>query len=370
MEAERAVSKFKGGLRKVFKTLQDAEDWLGRHAKAAESGELIPFHVFHRHLVYSHHVRRSASSSTRQLDIGRSAPLQQQGVDAEASAIANASPSPSRTPRSRAVSRQAPYVRNLAQLRSPEAAEQVNINRAAEGRVLSPIPIPQATPPPSYAAVQREDRAKGLAAIAIADGSDSEPESDDPFTEDEGTPSWVAHIMSPRSPGSPTARLFDYRDASPFMDEDEEVAAQLIPPCDFETYAKNITFDPPLSQEQRDVLKRVYDGESLFFTGPAGVGKSVLTREIIKALRRKYYAPNAVAVTAFTGIAAANVGGGTLHSWAGCGLAKPSAHKLYSFLTAKAGGYGRRKEPYARWMDCKVLIIDEGTYLIDQLVSQ
>jgi hypothetical protein len=61
----------------------------------------------------------------------------------------------------------------------------------------------------------------------------------------------------------------------------------------------------------------------------AGTGKSVLLREIIKGLREKYRArPDAVAVTASTGIAACNVGGTTLHSFAGIGLGIEPADQL------------------------------------------
>ena len=74
-------------------------------------------------------------------------------------------------------------------------------------------------------------------------------------------------------------------------------------------------------------------GESLFFTGSAGetilwaeagsalisgsvgTGKSVLLREIIRRLRG--HSTRKVAVTASTGIAAVNIGGSTLHSFAG-----------------------------------------------------
>lgn len=57
-----------------------------------------------------------------------------------------------------------------------------------------------------------------------------------------------------------------------------------------------------LSQEQNHVLKLAQEGKSLFYTGSAGTGKSVLLREIIKALRKKYVSiPDAVAVTASTG---------------------------------------------------------------------
>lgn len=58
-----------------------------------------------------------------------------------------------------------------------------------------------------------------------------------------------------------------------------------------------------LSEEQNHVLKLAQEGRSLFYTGSAGTGKSVLLREIIKTLRKKYVTvPDAVAVTASTGV--------------------------------------------------------------------
>lgn len=85
-----------------------------------------------------------------------------------------------------------------------------------------------------------------------------------------------------------------------------------------------------LSDEQRAVLESVVDrGKSIFFTGSAGTGKSVLMREIIKALRGKYCRePDRVAVTASTGLAACNIEGVTLHSFAGIGLGKEAVPEL------------------------------------------
>jgi ATP-dependent DNA helicase PIF1 len=89
---------------------------------------------------------------------------------------------------------------------------------------------------------------------------------------------------------------------------------------------------PPifLSEEQRAVLDAVVDqGKSIFFTGSAGTGKSVLMREIIKKLRERYRRePDRVAVTASTGLAACNIEGVTLHSFAGIGLGKDPALEL------------------------------------------
>ncbi|KAI6096915.1 hypothetical protein EDD16DRAFT_1499868 [Pisolithus croceorrhizus] len=58
-----------------------------------------------------------------------------------------------------------------------------------------------------------------------------------------------------------------------------------------------------LSQEQTQILQLVEEGKSLFYTGSAGTGKSVLLREIIKSLRKRYNkSPDAIAITASTGM--------------------------------------------------------------------
>jgi ATPase subunit of ABC transporter with duplicated ATPase domains len=62
--------------------------------------------------------------------------------------------------------------------------------------------------------------------------------------------------------------------------------------------------EPELSTEQRGVFDRVMEGQSVFFTGPAGTGKSVLLRTIIKGLQKRLLLPDEVAVTASTGMAA------------------------------------------------------------------
>lgn len=74
-----------------------------------------------------------------------------------------------------------------------------------------------------------------------------------------------------------------------------------------------------LSTEQKHVLDLVTrQGQSVFFTGPAGTGKSVLMRSIISELKKKWAKdPERLAVTASTGLAACNIGGITLHSFSG-----------------------------------------------------
>ncbi|KAF5377180.1 hypothetical protein D9615_006334 [Tricholomella constricta] len=117
----------------------------------------------------------------------------------------------------------------------------------------------------------------------------------------------------------------------------------------------NIPVGPPpsvsLSPEQQQVLDRVKQGRSVFFTGSAGTGKSVLLREIIATLRDR----GGLGITASTGIAAVNIGGSTLHSWAGIGLGDES-HNRY---VGKFFGQKKFRQVLDRWRNAKALIIDE-----------
>lgn len=86
----------------------------------------------------------------------------------------------------------------------------------------------------------------------------------------------------------------------------------------------------------------------------SGTGKSVLLREIISALKKAHQRnPEEVAVTASTGLAACNVGGITLHSFAAFGLGKEDV----SILVKKIR---KNKKGFDRWRRTKVLIIDES----------
>lgn len=58
-----------------------------------------------------------------------------------------------------------------------------------------------------------------------------------------------------------------------------------------------------------------------------------------------------VAITAPTGIAGLNIGGQTIHSWAGIGLGKEPLEKLK---------YRLSNDAIKRWKDAKALVIDEG----------
>lgn len=118
-----------------------------------------------------------------------------------------------------------------------------------------------------------------------------------------------------------------------------------------------------LTDEQHQVLSAVLHHKSLFFTGSAGTGKSYLLKFIINRLP-----PESTFVTASTGIAACNIGGITLHMFAGI-----PANWLTSEAVSSSGntssGKLKTKEiverltkneaKVRRWRQCKCLIIDE-----------
>lgn len=112
--------------------------------------------------------------------------------------------------------------------------------------------------------------------------------------------------------------------------------------------------EPTLSDEQEAILNMILrDKKSIFFTGSAGTGKSLLLRAIISALRKRYAnTSDHLAVCASTGIAAQNIGGTTIHAW---GAVTPGMHdigKLISFIKTC-------RPAHRRWRMVRVLIIDE-----------
>jgi len=102
-----------------------------------------------------------------------------------------------------------------------------------------------------------------------------------------------------------------------------------------------------LSEQQRETVDLAAAGKSVFVTGGAGTGKSVVLREIIRRL------PQATTfVTASTGVAACIVQGTTLHQFSGLGSSEPAeAEQQSRRISRSAAG--------ERWRRCKALVIDE-----------
>jgi hypothetical protein len=240
---------------------------------------------------------------------------------------------------------------------------------SASFRGLVPRPAPIASSS-SSSSMSRPSTSSAMAqADAIPISSDVDTEDDMHIDEARTAASQSSNAATPRmstaripkaplsTPGTSTSEAVDLTTLA-----SSPAKPAVVQPADQNLMEENppaVSETPviPLSPEQQAILERVVAGESIFFTGSAGVGKSVVTRAIIKRLEAKYPVRNQIGITATTGIAATNIGGCTLHSWAGLGLAKMSVEKLFNGLNST-----RKRDAIARWKECKVLIIDEGMW--------
>lgn len=105
-----------------------------------------------------------------------------------------------------------------------------------------------------------------------------------------------------------------------------------------------------LSPEQTAVASLLYQGRNLCVTGNAGTGKSHLLNWLRQRDRNLH-------VTASTGIAAIQIAGSTLHSWAGIGLGTMTAGEVVSKLEDKQRRWG--DGTLSRMRSASTLIVDE-----------
>lgn len=116
-----------------------------------------------------------------------------------------------------------------------------------------------------------------------------------------------------------------------------------------------------LTKEQEHVIDLIVNKkQNVFYTGSAGTGKSVILSNILEQLKR-LYGSESVAITASTGLAAATIGGITLHKWSNIGIGNKSVGLLVKAIE-------KRADAKMSWKKTRVLIIDEismidGTFL-------
>jgi len=111
---------------------------------------------------------------------------------------------------------------------------------------------------------------------------------------------------------------------------------------------------------QTQAFKILKSGANVFLTGSAGTGKTFLLNKFIKYLKDEQIKAG---ITASTGIASTHIGGTTIHSWSGIGIAKDiDDPKIKKFLK-------RRSPKWKEIRDTKVLIIDEISMLDSERLS-
>jgi PIF1-like helicase len=124
------------------------------------------------------------------------------------------------------------------------------------------------------------------------------------------------------------------------------------------TRANTLTSSVPFvnadcSPQQQRILDLVAADKNVFFTGSAGVGKSFVLNKICEKLKSQGLKQfTDFFMTASTGIAAVQIGGMTVHSFAGVGKGEDGVIQLKKQCA-------RNKRVKKHWKNCKVLIIDE-----------
>jgi hypothetical protein len=115
-----------------------------------------------------------------------------------------------------------------------------------------------------------------------------------------------------------------------------------------------------LTKLQKEFFRSFFDGRNLFLTGPAGTGKSYAAALLFKFLDEMniFYGK-----TATTGVAALNIGGTTIHSWSGMGLADDEGMELLNKVASNSKASNRIK-------GTKVLVIDEVSMAKAELMEK
>lgn len=123
-----------------------------------------------------------------------------------------------------------------------------------------------------------------------------------------------------------------------------------------------------LTSEQKEALKYMKMGKNIFLTGPAGCGKTFVLNEFIDFIEEENSVlpknmRKIINKTSTTGISAINIGGQTIHSFAGIGLGRGDVQTLIRKIK-------RKQEVITRWKNTSILIIDEVSMLSAELFDK
>ena len=128
-----------------------------------------------------------------------------------------------------------------------------------------------------------------------------------------------------------------------------------------------------LTEKQQDAYNAMKQGLNVFLTGPGGTGKSYLIKKFIQEYEKildldwsgtnDFIDKNPLQVTSTTGISSLLINGKTLHRFAGIGLGNYDG----SYYVSKIKKNNKLKQ---RWLNTKVLIIDEVSMLSPDLLEK
>lgn len=104
------------------------------------------------------------------------------------------------------------------------------------------------------------------------------------------------------------------------------------------------------NEEYKKILSLLKNGENVFLTGFAGTGKSYILNKLKEKFKKQ------LTITSTTGIAAVNVKGQTIHSWAGVGLCRNPIPRVVEKIRT-------RKSQLNLILNCKILAVDEISML-------
>lgn len=113
-----------------------------------------------------------------------------------------------------------------------------------------------------------------------------------------------------------------------------------------------------MNAEQRRAFEAIREGKNVLLTGPGGVGKSYVVKNVAKWARDSRLK---FGVTATTGSASILIGGTTLHSFLGIGLGQKTPAQLADWVRYK------KRFVYNRLLRLQFLIIDEVSMLDSEL---
>jgi ATP-dependent DNA helicase PIF1 len=124
---------------------------------------------------------------------------------------------------------------------------------------------------------------------------------------------------------------------------------------------KKVAEEPELCPEQQDLVNLILSGANVFYTGSAGCGKSTVLKAAVNELKA---IGKQVKIVAPTGRAAVDIGGTTIHAFAGI---TPDSMKIpLKDLVQKAHG----RTTYKRMNETNVLVIDEISMVENHLLER